>query len=435
VPEFLDAIGRTPRFGESLLVRGIERALRREIYDAGDLLFRWTSADGGIAETIHICKPDGKRIEALYNYPVFAFDCASAPCGNEQRTRALLDLLETCASIEGNDALRFSIMEACALALSRALGAGRKYEKALAAVDLGLAVEPYSIHLKAAKQALLLKLIAPRMEKFIGDVAKLRCAEHLETMMHSILPGGRLFFLHIPKTAGISLRHLLQEQYPDAPTFFPSAPHEDELFRMPRAEREALAVIGGHYRFGAHTWFETPTRYLTFLREPFERVVSHFHYILREPHHSLHVRAVASGLTLEQWVQLPAWGSQDNLQVRYLNAMPKSEPPFGEVTRQMLEQAKHNLAEHVEFLGLTERYAESVTRFGTALGWHAPALQRFNVTPERPGVEDLSDSSRRVIAAANELDIELYAFAKKLFERRDIVATHIFGARKMTISP
>ena len=38
VPEFLDAIARTPRFAESLLVRGIERALRREIYDAGDLL-------------------------------------------------------------------------------------------------------------------------------------------------------------------------------------------------------------------------------------------------------------------------------------------------------------------------------------------------------------------------------------------------------------
>jgi hypothetical protein len=158
VPEFLDAIGRTPRFGESLLVRGIECALRREIYDAGDLLFRWTSTDDGIAETIHICEPDGKHINALYNYPVFAFDCASAPRGIEQRTLALLDLLETCASVEGNNALRFSIMEASALALSRVLGAGRKYDKALAAVDLGLAVEPYSIHLKAAKHTLLLKL-------------------------------------------------------------------------------------------------------------------------------------------------------------------------------------------------------------------------------------------------------------------------------------
>jgi hypothetical protein len=173
VPEFVDAIARVPRFGESLLARGIERALRREIYDAGDLLYRWTRADGGVPEAIHICEPDGKRIEALYNYPVFALDCAIAPSGSEQRTQALLDMLDTCASIAGNNALRFSIMEAAALALARALGASKQYKEALAAVDKGLTVEPYSIHLKAAKHTLLLKSngrsVAPRMEKFAGD--------------------------------------------------------------------------------------------------------------------------------------------------------------------------------------------------------------------------------------------------------------------------
>ena len=55
----------------------------------------------------------------------------------------LLNVLNIYASNEGNDAMRFSIMEATALALSRALGVGAKYKEALAAVEKALAVKPY----------------------------------------------------------------------------------------------------------------------------------------------------------------------------------------------------------------------------------------------------------------------------------------------------
>jgi hypothetical protein len=170
---FVDELATVPRFAESMLLRGIERALQQEIYDAGDLLYRWTKSDGGVAETVHICPTVEKLICAPYDYPAFAFDCADAPSGIEERTQALLDMLETYTSNQGNDALRFSIIEATALALGRAFGADAKYEQALSAVDKGLTVKPYSIHLKAAKHTLLLKSegksIPPRLEKFAGD--------------------------------------------------------------------------------------------------------------------------------------------------------------------------------------------------------------------------------------------------------------------------
>jgi hypothetical protein len=170
---FVDEMATVPRFAESMLLRGIERALQQEIYDAGDLLYRWTKSDGGVAETVHICPTVEKLICAPYDYPAFAFDCADAPSGIEERTQVLLDMLETYASNQGNDALRFSIIEATALALGRVFGADAKYEQALSAVDKGLTVKPYSIHLKAAKHTLLLKSegksIPPRLEKFAGD--------------------------------------------------------------------------------------------------------------------------------------------------------------------------------------------------------------------------------------------------------------------------
>jgi hypothetical protein len=170
---FADAVAGAPRFAESLLVRGIERALRRETYDAGDLLFRWTRSQGGIAETVHVCTPDGRLIEAQYNYPVFALGWAGAPEGAERRIEVLRGMLDAYAAADGNNALRFSIMEAAALALGRTLGALGRYHDALAEVDKGLAVEPNSIHLRAARQTLVLKAegkrVSPRMEKFAGE--------------------------------------------------------------------------------------------------------------------------------------------------------------------------------------------------------------------------------------------------------------------------
>jgi len=80
--------------------------------------------------------PDGRRIEALYNYPVFAFDCGEAPSDSDRRIEALAEMLDIYASTEGNNARRFSIMEAAALALGRALGARGDYDRALASVVL-----------------------------------------------------------------------------------------------------------------------------------------------------------------------------------------------------------------------------------------------------------------------------------------------------------
>ena len=173
VAGFVGEVAATPRFSDSLLIRGIERALQQDIYEAGDLFYRWTKSDGVVDETPHICQPDEKLIHTGYNYPMFAFDCADPPAGREARTQILLDVLNTYAGTDGNNAMRFCIMEAAALALSRAFGVCTKYKEALAAVETGLVVNPSSIHLKAAKHTLRLKAegkrVPPRLEKFAGE--------------------------------------------------------------------------------------------------------------------------------------------------------------------------------------------------------------------------------------------------------------------------
>jgi hypothetical protein len=98
---FVAELAALPRFAESMLVRGIERALQQEIYESGDLLYRWTRLEGAVGETAHICRPDGKLVHPMYNYPVFVFGGATAPAGREGRTQTLLGVLDGYAGSEG----------------------------------------------------------------------------------------------------------------------------------------------------------------------------------------------------------------------------------------------------------------------------------------------------------------------------------------------
>jgi hypothetical protein len=188
---------------------------------------------------------------------------------------------------------------------------------------------------------------------------------------------------------------------------------------MNRRDRESYRIVGGHFRYGIHLLFDSPSRYLTFLRDPIERVISHYAYVGWQSGHEWHHRVAAARLSLEQWVRLGAGGAEDNLQIRRLTTRAPDDVPFGEVTRQMLEEAKYILRERIDLLGITERYDDSIRLVAGRLGWQGPVVaERLNASPCRPAAADLTASARAAIAEHNELDIELYAFAAKLFERR-----------------
>lgn len=232
-------------------------------------------------------------------------------------------------------------------------------------------------------------------------------------------PGDRLIFLHVPKTAGVNIRELLTRQYRHLPIFIRGSPDHRTLFQMRPRDREAFRVVGGHYRFGLHLLFDLPSRYMTFLRDPIERVISHHAYIRWQSLHEWHERMNAANVSLEQWVRLGTAYADDNLQVRWLALRADQEVPFRQTTRQMLDEAKRILEERVDYLGITERYEESIRLFARQLDWREPVtVERLNVSPNRQAAADISQSARAAILDHNALDIELYAYAVQLFERR-----------------
>src|SRR5690349_20650120 len=89
-----------------------------------------------------------------------------------------------------------------------------------------------------------------------------------------------LIFLHIPKTAGISLRQVLINNTP-GPAFRIIHPISDveRLAALPESERAALELVDGHLYYGIHSLLPRPCRYMTMLRDPVEQVLSLYSFI------------------------------------------------------------------------------------------------------------------------------------------------------------
>jgi hypothetical protein len=170
--EFVSNVAALPDFKNSKLLRGVERALQLEIFDAADLLFSWIKGEGPVDETIYLGLDDLSDLPCFVGYPAFAIG-TPGPASVRERAAMLAAALAAYSNSQGNDALRFTLIESLAFALSRARGSLGEYAEAAQMVDIGLAVRPYSIYLKAAKYALEAQLngreVPARLAKFIGE--------------------------------------------------------------------------------------------------------------------------------------------------------------------------------------------------------------------------------------------------------------------------
>ena len=79
-------------------------------------------------------------------------------------------------------------------------------------------------------------------------------------------------FLHIPKTAGSTLKWVLAHEYPGEATIHgDNAPFRNvirQLQNMDPDQLELVRLYSAHVPFGVHWYLPKPSSYFTFLREP-----------------------------------------------------------------------------------------------------------------------------------------------------------------------
>jgi hypothetical protein len=240
-------------------------------------------------------------------------------------------------------------------------------------------------------------------------------------------------FLHIPKSAGTTLRTVIEDQYTtrwsrvsaykdDIPS--PRWAAEEVLRRSPK-QQDAAQILYGHFPYGSHPYLPSPASYYTILREPVDRVISHYYYVLHkfllpDKSHPDRQRFLDGELTLEYYVSSGYCREMDNCQTRLLagEAGLYENTPFGHCSQALLEEAKRNLRENIVLAGLTEQFDATLVLLQRLCGWRTPYYIRQNVTASRPHRSELAPDTLAVIEEWNRLDLQLYEYGVGLFQER-----------------
>jgi hypothetical protein len=230
-----------------------------------------------------------------------------------------------------------------------------------------------------------------------------------------------VIFLHIPKTAGTTMLQILDRQYPPQSIFSLGSIAQESIaqFEALSAEEKAqIRLLRGHMAFGLHELFPGPAAYFTILRDPVARVISHYNFIQRTPDHYLHDRVVEGELSLQALLEKDYALMLNDAQVRLVSGV-WGDAPFGQVTPEMLQTAKKNLAQSFAVVGLMEEFDKTVLLLKETFNWPEPVTYlRRNVTKQGMTAETLPPQTIERIRQVNQQDQALYEFGRELFKKQ-----------------
>lgn len=197
----------------------------------------------------------------------------------------------------------------------------------------------------------------------------------------------RYLSVHIPKTAGVSIRNILKDHF--GPGFVLYYWQITDAWGQVVDQVPATATcIHGHFQSDRLTGLFPDARLITWVRDPVERVVSSYCHRLRDPDplhpvcHELHEKK----LCLADYAALPLVRNEMTL---YFGSKPPAD---------------------FFFVGIVEEFERSLGVMTRKLGIPSATLRRDNVNPDKPvGRYQLEPALRNEILALNELDAALYA--------------------------
>lgn len=252
----------------------------------------------------------------------------------------------------------------------------------------------------------------------------------------------RLAYLHIPKSAGTSIRASLEERFDaddtapwsfDRYLFGPFTEHERISEPIMSEPAEALA----DYRFATGHWalptllvaFD-PADVATVLREPRSRLLSHYSFWRTWPEwmHDLwdpYDAARHAQQPLADYLGDPAVAHQtDNLTTRLLLGRHDLVPVDGFIAAEHVEQLTAEACAAVDGLGrvdVVERGADMLANLGDYLGFEVRD-ERLNTTAEWDGpsvdADDITERrSLELVTARSAIDLAVWDHVYALFEK------------------
>jgi hypothetical protein len=185
--------------------------------------------------------------------------------------------------------------------------------------------------------------------------------------------------------------------------------------------------------FGLHEFLPQPSTYITFLRDPVERCISAYYYSKTNRLNPFYHRITREDIDLPTFLDLARWNQ--NLQCKAIAGIDRGDFRPMEVLRRVtrpgapaldpaldrwsnastLEKAKENLVRNFSFVGVTDRFAESLVLLKHLFGWRFSSYSSYRKSRNRPKRESLDPAIMAAVEKRNEFDRALYEFGKRMF--------------------
>lgn len=225
-----------------------------------------------------------------------------------------------------------------------------------------------------------------------------------------------LVFTHIPRTGGTTLRAILSKYleshiYIDSFSGF-SFMNDDEL--------NSQAFIATHCGHGIFNRINKPHKKVVILRDPIERIVSHYYYLKGLEDNISYSSYYAKTLSLKQFVEAQNPAIQVGIHNTQTWHLIKDKNDYfrnrykGMSDEKLLEIAIDHLSQY-DFVGFTDSIPSVLDEIGSEYGWTGVSQDLpFIRKSERPNTSDISESILNSVRDRVGLDLLLYSRAKQI---------------------
>ena len=257
---------------------------------------------------------------------------------------------------------------------------------------------------------------------------------YLHKKIFGYLDDGYIYvFLHLPKTAGTTLKYHFINYIPSENLLFlyfayPPLKNADSvqslLKWMSDEQKDKIKIIYGHDAYyGIHKFFKRKVRYVTFFRDPFDIIYSvynsrlYLYRVNRQKHISPEFYS-GGGSFLEFEDFLEGNGTYHNFMFRYL--LTRFGKAYPEITDKWVDEEIEKMLRSLYYIGFTDTFDKDIKFiskiFGIPANYFSTNISEANhntIGSESYVVRDLENVKKNFLLK-NARDYKLYNRAKEI---------------------
>ena len=228
---------------------------------------------------------------------------------------------------------------------------------------------------------------------------------------------------HIPRTGGRTRAKFLSDIVGDQQIFHTMGPEKREFSeyeQMSANEKRDIRLITGHMPFTFMSSVLKPKFCITFVRNAIYRTLSHYNAFKSWKGHPISELIHDNNLSLRDFLLSGIRHDiYDNVMVRYFLEQP---PPFMKVQKVHLVEAKNNLYNYMNFVGVTEHTDFCLNLLAHIFGNKKQLnIQHVGSMKQERKLPKLNPSDIEALHRVNEYDLDFFDYAFRLFKKQTAI--------------